>query len=439
MRNSSESGQLFSQWCSLELPSPVRKVTLVRGARQLLTLRGPNGPRRGADLRNLGIIQDGAVLIADGLIREVGPSRRLENLALARGANEVDASGRVILPGFVDCHTHLAGGTPRVSDYEMRIGGATDEQIEQAGGGPLATARTIQELSPRTLETLALRTLEGAVRHGTTAVETKSGLGITDAGELKILRAQAALRELPLTLVSTFLATGAAGGPAEQLLSTLRRRNLAEFVEIQWHGGYEDAAFTPAQICRYLTLARELGFGVKLNAGPRPIPGAIAAAVEFGATSVGYLLEATEGDAMLLARSHTVATLAPGAAFHRGICDSMVARTLIDHGAAVALATGYHPAEWPSQSMQMSIALACRSLQMTPAEAITASTINSAHAIGRADRIGSIESGKSADLLMLNVPDYQELPYHFGVNLVDLVMSRGEMLVERSEVKWPIQ
>src|ERR1700724_3465740 len=132
----------------------MRKVTLVRGARQLLTLRGPSGPRRGADLGNLGIIQDGAVLIVDGLIREVGPSRRLENLALARGADEIDASGRVVMPGFVDSHAHLAGGPVRVSDYEMRIGGAPDGQIAQAGGGPLAAARTIQELSPRTLETL---------------------------------------------------------------------------------------------------------------------------------------------------------------------------------------------------------------------------------------------------------------------------------------------
>ena len=127
----------------------MRKVTLVRGARQLLTLRGPSGPRRGADLRNLGIIQDGAVLIADGLIREVGPSRRLENLALARGAEEIDASGRVVMPGFVDSHAHLAGGPARVSDYEMRMGGATEEQIAHAGGGSLAAARAIHELSPR--------------------------------------------------------------------------------------------------------------------------------------------------------------------------------------------------------------------------------------------------------------------------------------------------
>jgi imidazolonepropionase len=410
---------------------------LVRGARQLLTLRGPSGPRRGADLRNLGIIQDGAVLIADGLIREVGPSRRLENLALARGAEEIDASGRVVMPGFVDSHAHLAGGPARVSDYEMRLGGATEEQIAHAGGGSLAAARAIQELSPRTLETLALRALEQAVRHGTTALEAKSGLGLTEAGEMKILRVHAGLRELPVTLVSTFVATRVPPEAAARLLPMLRRRKLAEFAEVRCDVGFEEAAFTPAQACRYLSMARELGFGLKLNAGPRSNPGAIAAAVEIGAASVGHVAKASERDATLLAQSATIATLMPGAIFYGETQRSATARLLIDNGAAVALATGYHPYDCPSLNMQMTMALACRTLQMTAAEAIAASTINAAHALRRAGSIGSIEAGKSADLLMLSVPDYRELPYHFGVNLVNLVMIRGTVLVERSEVKWP--
>ncbi len=378
----------------------MRKATLIRGARQLLTLRGPSGPRRGAHLRNLGIIQDGAVLIADGLIREVGPSRRLENLALARGADEIDASGRVVMPGFVDCHAHLAGGDP--------------------------------ELSPRTIEMLALRVLEQAVRHGTTAVEAKSGLGITEAGELKILRAYASLRELPITVALTFVAA-AAGQDFERLLPVLRRRKLADFAEIQC----EEGGFTPEQICRYLTLAREVGLGLKVSAGRAAAPNTIAMAVETEAVSVDGLTDLTEHEATLLSRSTTIATQLPGALFARGIAGSAAARMLIDHGAAIALASGYHPCDCPSQNMQMTIALACRTLQMTAAEAIAASTINAAHAMRREASIGSIESGKSADLLMLSVPDYRELPYHFGVNLVDLVMCRGAVLVERSEVQWP--
>ncbi len=417
----------------------LRKATLVRGARQLLTLRGPSGPRRGADLRNLGIIQDGAVLFSDGLIREVGPTRRLENLALARGAEEIDASSRVVMPGFVDSHAHLACGPARASDYEMRMGGATDEQIARAGGGPLAAARAIHELSSRTLETLALRAIEEAVRHGTTALEAKSGLGITEAGEMKILRVHAALRELPVTLVSTFLATRVPTEFGRRLLPALRRRKLAEFAEVRCGAGLEEAAFTPEQACRYLSLACELGFGLKLNAGPRSNPCAIALAVEMGAASVGHVAEATERDAMLLVRSSTIVTLMPGVQFQAETRRSATARRLIDGGAAVALASGYHPCGCPSQNMQMTIALACRTLQMTAAEAIAASTMNAAHAIGRSASIGSIEAGKSADLLMLSVPDYRELPYHFGVNLVDLVTSRGAVLVERSGVKWPIR
>jgi len=308
----------------------------------------------------------------------------------------------VVVPGFVDCHAHLASGDP--------------------------------ELSPRTVEKLALRVFEQAVRHGTTAVEAKSGLGATDAGELKILRAYAALRELPFTMVSTFLAA-AAGRDFERLLPMLRRRKLAEFAEIQCQEG----GYTPDQICRYLTMAHQLGLGLKVRAGHPAAPGTIAMAVETRAVTVDGVQDLTEHEALLLSRSATIATGIPGALFQRGIAHSAAARTLIDHGAAVALASGYHPCDSPSQNMQMTIALACRTLQMTAAEAIAASTINAAHALRRAGSIGSIESGKSADLLMLSVPDYRELPYHFGVNLVDLVTSRGTVLVERSEVKWPVR
>jgi len=385
----------------------MRNATLIRGARQLLTLRGPSGPRRGANLRNLGIIQDGAVLVIDGVIREVGPSRRIENLALARGAQEIDASGRVVLPGFVDSHMQLVGSS-------------------------LGRARPVHELPPRVLETTAQRAIEEAVRNGTTAMDAKSGLAATEAEQLKVLRVHAALRELPLTLTSTFVSSGRSLDLGLRLLPTIRRRKLAEFAEIHW----EADAFASEQVCRYLTMVHELGLELKLNAGLHADCGAIEAAVSMEARSVDHLTEANERDAMELARSETLAVLAPGAIFQTRIGCSGVARTLIDHGAAIALATGYHPCECPSQSMQMAIALACRILQMTAAEAIAASTINAAHALRRADRIGSIECGKRADLIMLSISDYRELPCHFGVNLVDFVMSRGTVLVEKSEIHW---
>jgi imidazolonepropionase len=422
----------------------MNQVTLVRGARQLLTLRGPSGPRSGADVRNLGLIQDGAVLIVDGLIKEVGSSRRLENLALARHAEEIDATGRVVMPGFVDSHTHLVSGPPRMLDYEMRMAGASREDIALAGGGILALSRAIGELSAHTLATQALLSIEEAVRHGTTTIETKSGFGLTEAFEMKILRVHAELQKQPVTVVSTFLSDRPpASDQAKEdqylewlcshLLPLVKRRGLAEFADARCELG----AFTVAQARRYFNVARQLGFGLKMHAGRESNAGAIRLAVELDAASVDHVIDVSEEDAMLLAQSNTVATLLPGAVFYLRSQDYAPARMLLDNGAAVALATNYNPETSPSQNMQMTIALACREMKMTPAEALTAATINGAHALRRASSVGSLEPGKRADLLMLSVPDYREIPYHFGVNLVDLVMKNGVTLLQRSEVKWP--
>lgn len=305
----------------------------------MLTLRGPSGPRRGTDLRNLGIIQDGAVLIVDGAIVEVGPSRRVENLALARDAEEIDASGCVVMPGFVDSHVPLI--------------------------------RNAQELSPRALKTLALHQIEDAIRCGTTALEATSGPGLTEAGALKVLRIHAALRELPLTLVSTLVTSD------EHLLAMPRIRRLADLVEI----------------CRddttLLGQAIQLGWNVK----PQDVVGL-----------------------------NPVQPFLANEPYPE-------ARALVDRGSAITLASG--------ANMQTAIALACHAMNLTAAEAIAASTINGAYAIGQAHSIGSIEAGKSADLAILRLPDYRELPYHLGVNLVNWVMIRGSVLVERSKVKWP--
>lgn len=389
------------------------KVTLVRGARQLLTLHGPSGPRRGADLRNLGLIQDGAVLIVDGLIREVGSSRRVENLALARQADEIDATRRVVMPGFVDSHMHIVG--------------------EPSG------------VSPRALEKQTLRTVEEAVRHGTTTLESKSGFGLTEAGEIKILRVHQALQKHPVSLVSTFLSTPSAAEYQERpdqylewvcshMLPLVKRRKLAEFADIRC----EEGAFQREHARRYLTAARDLGFGLKMHTGQRSNTGAVRLALELGAASVDHAVNVSREDAELLAQSTTVATLLPGGNFYLGVEPYAPARMLINSGVAVALATNYNSETTPSQNMQMMLTLACRRMNMTAAEAITAATLNAAHALRRASSIGSLETGKSADLIILGVPDYREIPYHFGINLVDLVMNNGSVLVERAEVKWPV-
>jgi imidazolonepropionase len=217
------------------------------------------------------------------------------------------------------------------------------------------------------------------------------------------------------------------------VLPAVKRRKLAEFVDIRC----EADAFTLDEARTFFAAAQRLGFGLKMLTGAHSVPGAIRMAIEAGASSVEHVVDLTPEEAGLLGQSQTIAILSPGAVFFPGTENYAPARTLIDSGAAVAVATNYNPETSPSQNMQMAIALACRKMSMTPAEALAAVTINAAHAVRLAHRIGSLEKGKSADVLILGVPDYREIPYHFGVNLVDLVMKSGVVLWEQSEVRWP--
>jgi imidazolonepropionase len=417
----------------------------VRGARQLLTLRGPPGPRRGAELKNLGIIQDGAILIVDGIIREVGSARRVENLAGARAAEEINAAGCVVLPGFVDSHTHLVGGPARLLDYEMHLAGATQQEIDKAGGGFPAIFKSMQEVSIHTLEAQGRRGAEDCFRQGTTTIEAKSGYGINETGEIKILRAQSKLNGRLGNVTSTFMASSYMLGQYENqpgeyvdwlcdyMLPLVWKRKLATFADISCG---EDA-FTVLEARRYLLAARQIGFGLKLHAGQHANIGGMRLAVELGTVSVDHAIYLDADDAALLAHSSVIATLLPGPAFHSGTSSYAPARMLIDAGVAVALATDYNPQTSPSHSMQAILSLACRQMRMTPAEAISAATINGAHALSISARVGSIELGKDADLVIVNVPDYRELPYHFGGNLVETTMQKGRVIYRASGVEWP--
>ncbi len=423
----------------------MKATLLIRGARQLITLRGAHAPRRGAAMRELGIIPGGAVLVRDGKIAAVGQGRRVENLAAARDAVEIDATRRVALPGFVDSHTHLISGPPRLTDYEMRIAGASQEQIAAGGGGFLSTLRAVRSTPSRSLERSARNLLEAFARHGATTVESKSGYGLDRRGEMKSLRVLARLAQSLIDVVPTFL--GARAVPPEyegrpsayldwlirEMLPVIARRRLARFADISCsRDGFQE------QDCRrYLDAARRLGLGLKLHADHAPAAGGVRLAVELGAASIDHLDHICREDVAALAGASTIATLLPGASFHLGLDRYPPARELIDGGAAVALATNYNPGASPTSNMQMILSLACSQMRMTPAEAVTAATINGAWAVGAASRVGSLEAGKDADLTLFEASDYREIPFHFGVGLVTMTIKRGVVIYERGKVTWP--
>src|ERR1700722_8405688 len=405
------------------------RTVLVRGARQLLTLHAPTHPRRGPALKERGIIRDGALLMEDGRIVEVGPSRRVENLAQSRNAHEIDATGRVVMPGFVDCHTHLVCGVPWLNESEAPADG------ESQSGTFGLRIRPVQYSSTRRLEARARHVVDGMIRHGTTTLEAQSGSGVDETGELKILRVLSKLDRAPLDVVPTFLNPRAIplSLTCTELMPKIHRRGLARFAAFSC----DEQVFNMEQANRYLEAARGLGFRLKIHTGDSGQNLGVGLAVAQEAISADHLDHVDRSDVELLARSNTMAVLLPGSAFHMGCSRYAPARQLIDAGAAVALATDFNPSTSPTYSMQMIVALAFGRMHMSPEEAICAATLNAACAIGCEHRVGSLETGKSADLIILNASDYREIPYHFGVNLVHMTVKRGETVYKEGKVGSP--
>jgi len=486
----------------------VTESLLITGCRQLVTLadsltsvasrgRATTGrelrgaPRRGAALRELAIVKNGALLIRDGRIAAIGSEAQVKRAARKlppkerKRIRELDAHGAVALPGFVDSHTHLVFPASRANEYEMRIAGATYEQIAAAGGGIVSTVSKLRKASPASLKQRALDSLAHMAAHGTTTVEAKSGYGLDAASELKTLRLHRELQEeavsfrgprdgprnllvpskkqIPrrsgkagtprddnqgtwssIDLVSTFL--GAHVPPPEyrdradayvdllcrKLIPQVASERLADYCDVFCDRG----AFTVEQSRRILTAARACGMGLRLHAEQLANTGAAQLAVELHAASADHLEQINSGDIRALAASDVACTLLPGCCFHLGLQHYAPARALVEAGAIVALATDFNPGTSPTLNMQMVLSLACTQMRMTPAEAIAASTINAAYALGRADRIGSLEVGKFADLALFAVEDYREIPYYFGVNHCVLTLKRGKIVFNADERRW---
>ncbi len=399
------------------------KSLAVLHASQLVTLAGPQQPRAGSDMSNLAIIRDGGMLITDGKIDIVGLS----------DAEIIDAGGRVVLPGFVDAHTHLVFAGNRLDDFERRARGETYEQIAKAGGGIWSTVEKTRAASGDELFAQAQKHTEWFLRCGTTTVEAKSGYGLTVEDELKILRVMSRLNEeTPLEIVPTFL--GAHAVPREmdadeyielvidEMLPRIATEKLAEFCDVFCERGYFDVKKSR----RILTAARELGLRLRIHADQLTSSGGAKLAAELEATTADHLEKTDEQGIAAMKSVGVQPVLLPGSVYALGSTDYPRAREMIEAGLAVVIATDFNPGSSPTASMPMILSLACTQMKMSPPEAITAATINAAYSLNRGDRIGSLERGKLANFSVFDCEDYRELAYWFGTPQTHSVYVKGK-------------
>ncbi len=404
---------------------------LLVNIRQLLTLRSASqsaGPRRVAGLKEVGIIEDGAVLCLGGKIVSVGTTKdALRDPWLKKNRKkvlEIDCAGKVVLPGFVDSHTHPVFISPRLVDFEKRIEGASYQEIAAAGGGIRSSVEAVRRAGKRILAEKVLAALRDMAAHGTTTVEAKSGYGLTVESELKSLEAiRDAASGWPGTVVATLL--GAHVVPKEfqgrsqeyvevicrEMIPQAAKRKLARFVDVFCDQG----AFTAEETKQIFEAAEQHGLSVRAHMG-QLTETALRPFLRFNPASFDHMDHVSEDDIAQLTKHNTVATLVPGANYFLGQKEYPQARHLIDAGVPVALATDYNPGTSPTLSMPMAMSLACTQMKMSPEETIAAATINGAWALRVADRKGTIEAGKDADLGVFAVQDYREIPYWFGIN-----------------------
>lgn len=398
-------------------------------------------------MEDLGIITHGGLVIEEGRFTFVGPDDEAQRYVQERAKEKkdvkvIDASGRVVTPGLIDPHTHLVFAGSREYEMEMRLKGASYIEILQQGGGILRTAEQTRAASEEELTKQAKERLDRFLLHGVTTVEAKSGYGLTVADEMKQLRAARMLnRNHPIDIVSTFM--GAHCVPKEYkhdpeayvrlvtdvMIPLAAKEGLAEFCDVFC----EQGVFTLEQSERILRTGQQAGLRAKIHADEIEPFGGAELAAKVGAVTADHLLKASDTGIRKLAEAGVIAVLLPGTAFFL-MAEPAKARRMIEAGVPVALSTDRNPGSSPTESLQLIMNLACLTMRMTPAEVLTAVTINAAHAVGRADRIGSIEIGKQADLVLFNAPNYIYLQYHYGINLVDTVIKNGVVVVNKGVI-----
>lgn len=409
---------------------------LLSNIRQLVTVRSMGKPAKtGREMRELGILENASVLVENGVITWIGNAADFTNTLLP-DADTLDASSYVALPGFVDAHTHAVFAGSRENEFALRSEGKTYQEIASRGGGILSTVTATRAATKKELKKSASRRLDAMMKHGTTTVEIKSGYGLSEEGEMKMLEAITELAdEHFMTIRSTFL--GAHALPPEfhdrradyidllcnRMMPYIAKRKLAQFCDVFCETGY----FSVEESRQILEKARENGLGLKLHSEEFNAIGGTQMAAGLRATSVDHLEHIPDDAIDSLKQGGTVAVLLPGVSFFLKN-PYAPARKLIDAGIPVAIASDFNPGSCMSFSMPLMMTIACTQMSMTPGEAITASTLNAAAAIGMSDEVGSIEIGKRADIILYDIPDYRYLAYHFGANLASKVIKNGTIL-----------
>src|SRR5881628_1082736 len=412
---------------------PIRKTLAVINCSQLLTLAGARRPRTGGDLRQLSIIEDGALLLCGDRIETVGRRREIESL-IPEDCEVIDAGRRVVMPGFVDAHTHPVFAGIRANEFEQRASGATYREIAARGGGIRSTVRATRNASLSDVVTAGKRYAAWFLRNGTTTIEAKSGYGLTIEDELKILRAIRQLNEsTPLNYVATFL--GAHDIPSEyktrrqtyvnliinEMLPRVAKERLAEYCD----AFCEEDAFTTDETWQILSAARCHGLGLRVHADQLSLSGGAKLAAELNAATADHLEHTDTTGIAALKASSVQPVLLPGSVYALGSNRYPAAREMIAAGLAVVLATDFNPGSSPTPSMPMILSLACTQMKMSPAETITGATINAAYSLSRGDKIGSLEAGKLANIGVFDCEDYRELAYWFGFPQMHAVYVKG--------------